>query len=249
MPIYSEGQLTSASMAYRNGEYTSIRTCAYAFNLPRTTLTTGFRLDFLTLNRTNYNKYSRPPEEKALLKAITRLAKSGYPITLPLTRDLAEEIRQARFRLSSTPTSYAPRSVRWIDRFRKRSLELKTVYSRSLDRSRFKGVTYPIVNAYLDALTELFLENSYPPDAIFKVDETGFALGITLPSEVLIREGDTKAFKKISGRQEWIMAIECIGALGVALPLLLIFKAKYTNAVWIPASTPEKWKFSTSTSG
>jgi hypothetical protein len=126
---------------------------------------------------------------------------------------------------------------------------LKTVYSRSLDTSRFEGVNYQVVNTYFDALTDLFLENSYPSDAIFNVDETGFALGTTLPSKVLIRGGDTKAFKKISGRQEWITAIECIGASGVALPPLLIFKAKYTNSAWIPASTPENWKFSTSTSG
>jgi hypothetical protein len=51
---------------------------------------------------------------------------------------------------------------------------------------------------------------------------------------------DTTAFKKISGRQEWITAIEYIGASGVALPPLLIFEAKFTNTAWIPASTPEK---------
>ena len=50
--------------------------------------------------------------------------------------------------------------------------------------------------------TDLFLKNSYPSDAIFNVDETGFALGTTLPSKVLIKRGDTIAFKKISGRQE-----------------------------------------------
>jgi hypothetical protein len=123
------------------------------------------------------------------------------------------------------------------------------VYSRALDASCFKGVNYPVVNVYFDALTNLFLENSYPSNAIFNVDETGFALGTILPSKVLIRRGDTTAFKKISGRQEWITAIECIGALGVALPLLLIFKAKHMNTVWIPASTPENWRFSTSNSG
>jgi hypothetical protein len=104
------------------------------------------------------------------------------------------------------------------------------------------------VNAYFDTLTDIFLENIYPPDAIFNVDETGFALSTTLPSKVLIKRGDARAFEKISGRQEWITAIECIGALAVALPLLLIFKTKYMNTAWIPASTPEKWKFSTSNS-
>jgi hypothetical protein len=114
------------------------------------------------------------------------------------------------------------------------------VYSRALDANRFEGVNYLVVNAYFDALTDLFLKNPYPSDAIFNVDKTGFALSTTLPSKVLIKRGDTTAFKKISRRQEWITVIKCIGALGVALPLLLIFKVKHTNTVWIPASMPEK---------
>jgi hypothetical protein len=249
MPTYSEDVLIDALAAYRNSEYTSIRKCAYAFNIPYSTL--ALRLTTRTSRSKSHESQQilSTAEEETLLKAIIRLSKSGCPITLPLTRDLAEEIRLSRFRLSSTPTSYPPISKRWIDRFRNRYPELKTVYSRALDASRFEGVSYPVINAYFDALTNLFLEDPYPSDAIFNVDETGFALGTTLPSKVLIRRGDTTAFKKISGRQEWITAIECIGASGVALPPLLIFKAKYTNTAWIPASTPENWKFSTSTSG
>jgi hypothetical protein len=34
MPAYSEEDLTAAITAFRNSEYTSIRTCAYAFNVP-----------------------------------------------------------------------------------------------------------------------------------------------------------------------------------------------------------------------
>jgi hypothetical protein len=229
MPTYSEEDLTTAITAYRNGEYTSIRKCAYAFNIPY--LTFSDRLTRATTRSRSYEsqKILLTAEEETLLKSITRLSKSGYPITLSLTRDLTEEIRLSRFCLSSTPTSYPPISKRWINRFRKRYPELKTVYSRALDASRFEGVNYPVVNVYFDVLTDLFLENSYSSDAIFNVDETGFALGTTLPSKVLIKRGDTIAFKKISGRQEWITAIEYIGASGVTLPPLLIFKAKYTN--------------------
>jgi hypothetical protein len=112
MPTYSEDTLTTALAAYRNGEYTSIRKCAYAFNLPRSTLT-----DRLS-KRTSYVKSHESQqilsttEEKILLKYISRLSKSGLPITLPLTRDLAEEIRLSYFYLSSTPTSYPPISKR-----------------------------------------------------------------------------------------------------------------------------------------
>jgi hypothetical protein len=229
MPTYSKDTLFTALTAYRNGEYTSIRKCAYAFNIPASILSN--RLSIRTSRSKSHESQQilSTAEEKTLIKVVTRLSKSGCPITLPLIRDLAEEIRLSRFRLSSTLTSYPPISKKWIDKFRKRHPELKTVYSRALDANRFEGVNYLVINAYFEALTDLFLENPYPSDAIFNVDETGFALGTTLPSKVLIRRGDTTAFKKISGRQEWITAIEYIRASGVALPPLLIFKAKYTN--------------------
>jgi hypothetical protein len=68
--------------------------------------------------------------------------------------------------------------------------------------SRFEGVNYPVVNAYFDILTDLFFKNFYLSNTIFNVDETSFTLSTTLPSKVLIRRGDTTAFKKISRRQE-----------------------------------------------
>jgi hypothetical protein len=108
MPNYSEEDLTIALAAYRNGEYTSIRKYAYVFNIPASTLSD--RLSTRTSCSKSYEsqKILSTAEEKTLLKAITRLSKSGCPITLPLTRDLAEEIRLSCFRLSSTPTSYSP---------------------------------------------------------------------------------------------------------------------------------------------
>jgi hypothetical protein len=43
MPTYSEDTLITALTAYRNGEYTLIRTCAYAFNIPYSTLASRLR--------------------------------------------------------------------------------------------------------------------------------------------------------------------------------------------------------------
>ena len=196
MPTYSESTLITAIAAYRNGEYTSVRKCSYAFNIPPSTLSD--RLTKATTRSKSHEsqKILSTAEEETLIKSIIRLSKAGIPITLPLTRDLAEEIRLSRFRLSLTPTSYPPISKRWIDRFRKRHPELKTIYSRALDASRFEGVNYSVINAYFDALTDLFLKNPYPTDAIFNVDETGFALGTTFPSKVLIREGILRRLRR-----------------------------------------------------
>jgi hypothetical protein len=84
MPTYSEGDLTIALAAYRNSEYSSIRKYAYTFNIPPIILTD--RLSTRTSRSKLYEsqKILSTAKEDTLLKAITRLSKSGYPITLSL---------------------------------------------------------------------------------------------------------------------------------------------------------------------
>ena len=111
MSTYSKEDLPIALAAYRNGEYSSIRKYAYAFNIPLTTLTNRLLTRTSRSKSHESQKILSTTEEETLLKATTRLLKSDYPITLLLTRELAKEIRLLRFYLSSTPTSYLPISV------------------------------------------------------------------------------------------------------------------------------------------
>jgi hypothetical protein len=60
---------------------------------------------------------------------------------------------------------------------------------------------------------------------------------------------DKSSWKVVHGQQEWITAIECVSTAGVAIPQLIIFKVKHTNAGWIPEQAPVYWRFSTSNSG
>jgi hypothetical protein len=81
------------------------------------------------------------------------------------------------------------------------------------------------------------------------MDESGFAVGTSQSSRALVNIREQSSWKVVNGRQEWITAIECISAAGVAIPPLVIFKAKHTNTAWIPTNTPPDWRFSTSNSG
>lgn len=81
------------------------------------------------------------------------------------------------------------------------------------------------------------------------MDESGFAVGTSQSSRALVNIREKSSWKVVHGRQEWITAIECISAAGVAIPPLIIFKAKHTNTGWIPEHTPGSWRFSTSNSG
>ena len=135
-------------------------------------------------------------KKKTLIKWITQSSTLGVPITLAFTRELAEELRRSRFPLSSISTSLPPLGRNWLDRFRKRAPTLSTVFSRSIDTSRLEAFNYATVLAFFDALTDLFIENSYPSDGIFNVDETGFALGTTLSSKVLVGKTVTSLMGK-----------------------------------------------------
>jgi hypothetical protein len=94
------------------------------------------------------------------------------------------------------------------------------------------------VKSYFDGLSEAIQRERYPASTIFNFDETGFSLGSTRKSVVLLDKRYKKYGKQQSGRQEWIIAIECISAVGVTLPPTLIFKGQNLNLGWIPDVSP-----------
>ena len=105
------------------------------------------------------------------------------------------------------------------------------------------------MKSYFDGLSEAIQREQYPPSAIFNVDETGFSLGSTRKSVVLLDKRYKKRGKQQAGRQEWIIAIECISAAGVTLLPTLIFRGQNLNSGWIPDDSPPDWTYSTSNKG
>jgi hypothetical protein len=189
-------------------------------------------------------------EERTLVRWITHLTRAGFPAPPSLAMQMADEIRHNRFQLSTTPPSYLrPIGKSWLDRFRTRHPEIKGVWTRKIEGARHKALSYEVVTLWFEAVTDLRVEHQYAPDRIYNMDESGFAVGDSQSSRALVNIREDSSWKVINGRQEWITAIECISAAGVAIPPLIIFKAKYTNTAWIPPDTPLDWRFSTSNSG
>lgn len=81
------------------------------------------------------------------------------------------------------------------------------------------------------------------------MDETGFAVGATQSTCIIVDSIHKSNWKVTAGKQEWISVIECIDAAGGCLNPLIIFKAKYTNTQWIPESAPLGFQYSTSPNG
>ena len=143
----------------------------------------------------------------------------------------------------------SPISDRWVDRFRTRYPRIKSYFSRTIDAARSTALDFLTIKSYFDNLGELLCKHKYPPSAIYNIDETGFSIGSSRKSVVLLDQLNQHREKKQPGRQEWITSLECVSATGVTLLPCLIFKGENLNSGWIPNETPVGWKFITSKKG
>jgi hypothetical protein len=161
---------------------------------------------------------------------------------------LASEI-QSEQSSNHDENELSPISDRWVDRFRTRHPRIKTCFSHTIDIARSTALDFSTIKSYFDNLGELLRKHKYPSSAIYNVDETGFSIGSSRKSVVLLDQLNQRREKKQPGRQELITCLECVSASGVTLPLCLIFKGENLNSGWIPDETPGDWKFITSKKG
>jgi hypothetical protein len=247
---YSEADMQRAITEYHSGLYSSKQAAAQANNVPPATL--RYRLAGRTSPSQAHETQQilSNAEEKTLVRWITRLTSTGFPASPALVVEMADEIRRNRLQLSRAGLSLTrPIGEHWIDRFRARHTELSSVWSRQIEHARYAAASVDVVQTWFDAVTDLRLAHQYDPSSIYNMDESGFAVGTSQSSRVLVNIRDKVSWKVVSGRQEWVTAIECVSAAGQALPPLVIFKAKHLNTAWIPVQAPPEWRFSTSKSG
>jgi hypothetical protein len=248
MPSYTEEDVTNALNALVNGEYKSIRRAALVFQIPYSTLQDRFQNRKTRKESHVSQQILTPIEESTLENWIYRAAKLGAPITLKLVKILASEIQSERS-TNHNENELSPISDRWVDRFRTRHPRVKTCLSRTIDTARSTALDFSTIKSYFDNLGELLREHKYPPSAIYNVDETGFSIGSSRKSVVLLDQLNQRREKTQPGRQEWITSLECVSASGVTLPPCLIFKGQNLNSGWIPNETPAGWEFITSKKG
>jgi hypothetical protein len=86
-------------------------------------------------------------------------------------------------------------------------------------------------------MTELRIAHHYPPECVYNMDKSGFAVGASQSSGALISVQEKSSQKVIAGRQEWITAIDCVSATSAAISPPIIFEAQHNNTAWISAHT------------
>ena len=248
-----EEQLQKAITAYKNHEFDSVRGAAKAFSVSHVNMSRRMAGGLSRAQATEMTQILSNAEEKTLVRWISRYTCAGSPITPALLLELAELIRHERVRYASQNSSsiklIATIGHEWLYRFLGRYPTIQSIYARQLEAARFDGASYDKVKAWFDAVATKFQERSYHNSNIWNMDESGFGVGESQTTKVLVPLDRKQKYKVVAGKQEWVTVIECINAAGGALTPMIIFKGKNLNSGWLPPQTPKDWHFEVSENG
>lgn len=251
--VHSEEDIQKAITSWKNNQFRSLRATAIHFQVPLQTVRDRMAGRKAKAQAHEEAQLLSNAEEKTLVRWITRLTSTGFPATPALVIETAEEIRRGRVKLAfsqnTQPTQLPSIGHEWLYRFLNRYPILKGTYSRQLESARHQEATYEKISQWFSVFRTRFDEQNYELENIYNMDETGFAVGTTQSTRIIIDSTQKSNWKVTPGKQEWITAIECVSATGRALSPMVIFKAKDTNSRWIPEGAPFNWRFSTSNSG
>ena len=230
----SEENIQNALQGLKNNEFRSVRAAAHHFEIPPSTLADRMAgAKSRTQAKESYQILSNA-EEKTLVRWITRLTATGYPATPALIREMAQEIRNRRVQVASSqsiePTNSAHIGHEWLYRFLNQYPSLQGTYSRQLESARDKEATVDKITAWFNAFRVRFEEQKYELCDIYNMDETGFAVGDTQSTRIIVDSTYKSNLKVTAGKQEWVTVLECIDGAGGALPPMVIFKAQNTNS-------------------
>lgn len=239
-----------------------------------------FHVDFSTLSRRlscatqsysiayTHRQALTVEEEDALVHYIRRMTELGHPPSHHLVRETAEHLRHNRHLLEgiADTVNAPPLGKNWITKFQGRHPEVISTWTRAMDASRVKADSPEKLVPWFTELKGLLDRYQYQPNNIYNMDETGYGVGVIQSTRVLavvdVRRGgdggeqkgkERKKGKVVHvqpGRQEWVTVLECVSALGTALPPMVILKGKGEfNPAWRPATPDPSWMWKASKSG
>ncbi|KAG7000767.1 hypothetical protein FocnCong_v013212 [Fusarium oxysporum f. sp. conglutinans] len=222
MPEYTEQDLQNAIVDVRNG--VAVRTAATRHGVPRGTLRA--RLNGAQPQRTAHGDQQRLTvnQEEHLKQWILRQEALGYAPTHAQVRAIASSVLKQQ-------GDHKPLGRKWSSHFVERHLAVKTKLGRRTDWKRINAATPDNIKH----LFNLYETVSWiPPRRRYNADEGGIMEGQGINGLVIgssQENPNTVPVKTINART-WTSIVECISTLGVALNLLVIFKAKSIQEQW-----------------
>jgi len=244
--VEQEGRVLLAISAINKKEITSIRDAARHFNVPRSTLRdrlngTTYRIE----QRANCHKLTKE-EEDSLVQWIMSMDQRGAAPRPSHVKDMANILLSNR-----GSSNIQPIGQNWVYKFIKRHDELKTKFSRRYNYQRAQCEDPKLIKEWFNRVQITIMQHGIAYEDIYNFDETGFAMGLIATARVVTRaETVGRPALLQPGNREWVTAIECINAMGWALPPCIVFKGKSHIQAWYEDNAlPSDWRIELSENG
>jgi hypothetical protein len=233
MPSNVDIKLGQAVIAFRAGQYPSIRKCAEAFDVNHATLARRIRGQRSRRTAHEEQQLLSSEQEESIVRWILELEVTGNAINHAQLRAMVLLI----CRVSGGSTRLGRH---WIYRFIHRHPEIATKIGRKIDHERVQAVTPDIVQAFFTQVAATVSNYQVKVRNIWNMDETGTALGVCTNQTVLGSASTRSTYVQRPENREWASTIEAISADGRKVRSTTIFKAKSVQTTWfMPNDIPD----------
>jgi len=221
---YGQAALNEAIRKVKAGEI-SKRKAEQMFGVPRKTLTRHILGEVKKPGNLGRFECVLPVEiEEAVVNHAIKLQRMLFGLSTADLQRLAFEIAERQKIPHCFKGKMAGNS--WLRGFLARHPNLAVRCPEPTSIQRAIGFNAPSKQAFFKLYGEELQKNSFTPDRIFNVDESGLTV-VHRPGKVLAQKGEKQVGKITSGEKGDTMTIVCtMSATGVFVPPMLIFKRK-----------------------
>jgi hypothetical protein len=241
LKLYTEADVQLAISDIQNNQIQSLRRAEIIYKVPKTTIRrrrdgAHCRRD-CEPNSRNLTKL----EEEVIIQRILDECLRGIPPLKAHVRDMADRLLRDR---SGNPTG-----KNWVDRFIKRTPELRTRWSRPYDHQRAACEDPAIIRPWFTLVQSMKTKYGIANEDTWNFDESGFLMG-KISSQLVVTgsEKPGKQKKLQPGDREWVTLVQGVAATGRVIPPFLIFAGKVLISTWY-ANLPRNWVIAVSPTG
>lgn len=237
-----EKRVQNAIKALEDGDFSSARDAARAFDISHSTLSR--RLKGRTAKCDWIPKSMKPTlgEEQAIADYVIDLGARGYPPRPIHIKHMANSLLAER--------GGEPVGQRWTSSFINRQPELKSVFCRRLDAQGALAEDPVKYNGWFKLVRDTVLRHGIADRDIYNFDETVFPVGLIGKTKVVVDARKPKRRRSLqSGNREWVTVVEAINSQGCSVSPLVIFKGPSYQTENFSSDIPRGWVFRLSADG
>ncbi|XP_035682618.1 tigger transposable element-derived protein 6-like [Branchiostoma floridae] len=229
---YHQADMEAALEAANNGA--SVYSLAKKFGIPRTTLIGRIKGHHGEVQ--GRPSVLTPEDEEALVGYAKYMSDRGFPLTVRVTKALAQqiEIKRAKGRGESPRFKEAGPGKKWWRGFKRRHPDISLRSPDQLDKERALMATPGVIFEYFlmleDKLTEANAKNKNP-HVIYNADETGVDLSAKI-SKVIVTRGEKKSPSRRVGSRDHVSALVCVSAAGQTVPPMIVFSKGFPGGAY-----------------